>query len=108
MKEGLHKEIQVAIRNGDYLFTIHAGRRMTERHISLREVVEALLSGGSEIIEDYPEDPRGPSCLVLGFTGSRQPIHVQCSYPPRIAIITAYEPGSEEWIDLRVRKGGRP
>ena len=50
------------------------------------------------IIEDYPEDRRGPSCLILGFVGMR-PLHVVCGRldTDDILIITAYEPASAEW-----------
>ncbi len=59
-----------------------------------------------EIIEDYPDDKYGPSCLVLGFTVAGRPLHVQCSYPsrPLVKIITLYEPDSGLWIDFRERR----
>ena len=46
----------------------------------------------SQIIEDYPDDKYGPSCLILGFTLTNRPVHIQCSYPsrPLIKIITLY------------------
>ena len=77
------------------------------RHISVDEVKEAILSSDAEIIEDYPENTRGPSCLVLGITSNGQPLHVQCSYPPNIAVITTYKPEPAEWLNLRTRKGRR-
>jgi hypothetical protein len=64
--------------------------------------VEAILSG--DIIEEYPEDKYGPSCLILGKTKMGRPLHVQCSLPPTVWIITLYEPDPQEWIDLRIRK----
>jgi len=33
---------------------------------------------------------------------------MQCTYPPRVAVITAYEPKSDEWVEWRIRKGGKP
>lgn len=36
--------------------------------ITLQDMEEALVSEEAEIIEDYPNDPRGHSCLILGFT----------------------------------------
>jgi len=29
------------------------------------------------IIENYPEDKYGPSCLIFGMTAERRPIHIQ-------------------------------
>ena len=51
-----------------------------------------------DLIEDYPEDPRGHSCLLLGRANDGRPIHVVCSpKPDYLAIITAYVPGESEW-----------
>ncbi|GMQ74993.1 MAG: hypothetical protein BMS9Abin01_0236 [Gammaproteobacteria bacterium] len=59
-----------------------------------------------EIIEDYPEDSRGHSCLMLGEGEGARPIHVVCSPKEEyLAIITAYVPSEEEWeLDFRLRK----
>jgi hypothetical protein len=107
LEKALLVEIQSRIKNRGYHFTLHAGDRMIERHIAVQEVEEALLSESAELIEDYPEDPRSPSCLVLGITGNGRPLHVQCTYAPNVAVITAYEPKAEEWIDWKFRKGGK-
>ncbi len=62
-----------------------------------------------EIIEEYPTDPRGPSCLTVGFSG-RRPIHAVCalkSDPEEVLIITVYDPSKrpEKWTeDYRKRK----
>jgi hypothetical protein len=100
----LLERIQARVRARDYRFTVHAGDRMTQRYVSVRDVEQALLSTASEVIENYPADPRGPSCLVFGFTAFGRPLHVQCTYRPNVAIVTAYEPDPEEWTDWRVRK----
>lgn len=51
---------------GDYRFTVHGFERCVERHISPNEVKYAILSG--EVIEEYPEDKYGPSCLICGVS----------------------------------------
>jgi len=58
-----------------------------------------------EVIEEYPDDKYGPSCLIFGFTLSNRPLHVQCSYPshPLVKIITLYEPDPKIWIDFKLR-----
>jgi hypothetical protein len=88
-----------------YEFSKHAVDQTIIRGISVAELEEAI-SNRSEVIEDYPEDKYGPSCLVLGFTIGGRPLHIQCSYPsrPLIKIVTVYEPGSDLWIDRRIRK----
>ena len=50
------------------------------------------------IIEEYPEDKYGPSCLIYGITRRGKILHVQCSVDP-VWVITAYDPtlNPEEW-----------
>ncbi|MGE3536194.1 MAG: DUF4258 domain-containing protein [Candidatus Tectimicrobiota bacterium] len=88
------------------LFLPHAVRQMArpERMISPAEVRSVISNG--EVIEEYPEDPRGHSCLLLGHGTDSRPLHVVCA--PRteyVAIITAYIPRSDQWeADWRTRK----
>ena len=100
-------EIRGKVRRRQYEFSKHAVDQSIIRNIAVAELEEAI-SGRSEIIEDYPDDKYGPSCLVLGFTKAGRPLHVQCSYPSRllIKIITVYEPDPDLWMDLRVRRQG--
>jgi len=54
----------------------------------VRKVVEQ-----GEIIEDYPEDVRGHSCLILGRGMDGRPIHIVCAPKDEcLAVITAYIP----------------
>ncbi|MEY2831944.1 MAG: hypothetical protein RLZZ574_1202, partial [Cyanobacteriota bacterium] len=52
-----------------------------------------------KVIEDYPDDKYGASCLITGFTAANRPLHIQCSYPsrPLIKIITIYQPNRDRW-----------
>lgn len=61
------------------LFLPHTIRQMSrpERMITLTEV-EAVIQTG-EVIEDYPEDARGHSCLLLGSGQGNRVIHVVCA-----------------------------
>jgi len=59
--------------------------------------VRAVLFDG-DIIEDYPEDARGHSCLMLGYGIDRRPIHVVCSPKDEyLAVITVYLPDEHRW-----------
>ena len=67
-----------------------------DRMISSTEVETVLTMG--ELVEDYPQDVRGHSCLLLGFGEGKCPIHVLCS--PKddyFAVITAYVPDPTRW-----------
>lgn len=96
------KLIQDKVRKGEYYWRQHAIERSIERSISEDELVEVILSG--EVIEEYPQDKYGPSCLIFGRTGGGKAIHVQCTLPPSVWVITLYEPDPGEWIDFRKRK----
>jgi hypothetical protein len=102
---GMLEEIRGKIVQRQYEFSKHAVDQSIIRDISVAEVEEAI-SGRCEIIEDYPGNKYGPSCLILGFTKAGRPFHLQCSYPsrPLIKIITIYEPDPDLWVDFRVRK----
>ena len=58
------------------LFVPDALRQMLrpDRMIRRAEVRRVIAEG--EVIEDYPEDARGHSCLLLGFGNEGRPIHV--------------------------------
>jgi hypothetical protein len=94
--------IQEAVRQGNLFFTDRAVRQMAKRTITDAETQEAILNG--EIIEAYPDDKYGPSCLIYGHTAQDRPLHVQCSVPPRVRVITVYQPDSNQWINNRQRR----
>jgi Domain of unknown function (DUF4258) len=87
------------------LFLPHTIRQMSrlDRMISTTEV-EAVVRTG-EVIEDYPEDSRGHSCLVLGLGRDDRMIHVVCAPKDEyLAIITTYLPDPNQWTpDFRGR-----
>jgi hypothetical protein len=94
--------IKDLVQRRAFTFTDHALRQLLKRNISDDDVVDALLD--DDIIEDYPNDKYGPSCLIYGRTRDGRILHVQCSCPPRVCVITTYQPNPDEWIDGRVRR----
>jgi hypothetical protein len=96
------KAVQEAVAQGNYLYSQHALQRMIDRHITRAEVEQAITT--AEMIEDYPLDKGGPSCLIYGETEGKRALHVQVSAAPSVKIVTAYEPDPAEWENLRVRK----
>lgn len=97
-------DICTKIRNGQFEFSRHAIDQSIVRQIRVQEIREVI--DECEIVEDYPDDKYGPSCLILGFTRSKRPLHIQCSYPsrPLVKIITLYEPDPLQWINLKRRR----
>lgn len=88
------------------IYTEHALNEMIAEAevISKDEVRQVIVEG--EIIEDYPEDVRGHSCLMLAVTKKGRPVHVICA--PKedyLGIITVYVPTKERWeTDFKTRK----
>jgi hypothetical protein len=86
--------------------SIHALREAEDDRLTLVEIEAATSSG--ECVEDYPDDARGASCLVLGFLPDRAPIHALWGFdePSRHAIlITVYRPDPQRWSqDFRKRR----
>lgn len=101
------EDIRRRILSGHYLISFTHTEKLRRRKISLTTIEDAIRTG--TIIEAYPNDPRGPSCLMHGLTEEGRPLHVVCGRIDReeIFIITAYEPNLEEWEpDWRTRKKG--
>lgn len=104
MQEFLDKVRRTAKKR--IIYTEHALDEMNaeEEVISPGEVKQVVFAG--EIMEDYPEDVRGHSCLMLAFTEKGRPVHVVCT--PKedyLGIITSYVPTEEKWeADFRTRK----
>ena len=102
------KEILRLIREGKYEFSFHAQQERLEENLDIQEIEEAVVSQG-EILEEYPDDPRGESCLVLGFARAH-PIHVVLGWTARkrddqkvLRVITVYSPTLPKWTDPRTR-----
>ncbi len=74
-----------------------------DRMITTEEIKKAILNG--KIIEEYPEDARGESCLVL-HAQKNHTLHVVCSPKDEyLAIITAYIPAPDQWsVDFKTRR----
>ncbi len=85
-------EIRLAAKKR-MMFLPHAVQQMTlpDRALEVGDILSAIDRG--QIIEDYPEDARGSSSLILGPDHSGEPIHVVCAIRENyLAIVTAYRP----------------
>jgi len=100
------ERLQAKVRQKKYRLTIHAEKEREADRITRKEMEEAVLSAQCAVIEDYLTDPRGHSCLVLGFTQAGLPIHLVCGHlsEEEFVVITIYRPDPEQWNDWRIRK----
>jgi hypothetical protein len=101
------EKIRMLVVQGRYEFSKHAEREREIDMIYTWELEHALRD--CEIIESYPDDLRGASCLVLGFCGSR-PIHAVCTIktdPNELLLITVYDPSKrpDKWVENYRKRG---
>lgn len=88
------------------IYTLHALDEMnSEDELITKDEVRSVVFDG-EIIEDYPEDKRGHSCLMLGMPDNKRPVHIVCAPKDEyLAIITVYIPSLKKWEpDYRTRR----
>jgi hypothetical protein len=104
-QETLIKKVKESIAEKTYRLTLNAEIERDADQISMIELEEALLYNHAEIIEDYPDDQRGHSFLILGFTKKEQVVHALCSiHEETLVVITIYRPDPDLWIDWRTRR----
>lgn len=89
------------VRKQEYDLSLHAHQERQEEQITVAEIEKILLQGA--IIEQYPNDLRGKSCLVAGKV-SKAPLHVICGIRgERLLIVTVYRPKPPVWLDYKTR-----
>lgn len=83
---------------------MHAEQERERDELSIKEIEESLLCATMEVIEDYPEDSRGHSFLLLGFTKKGQAVHHVCAiHDKELVVITLYKPNPLKWNNYRER-----
>jgi hypothetical protein len=88
-------EIRKKFEADQFEFSKHAVDQSIIRRISVQEVRESFAN--VEVIEDYPEDKYGPSCLIFGEDNDRAaPV-----YPMQLPITAS----NEDYYALRARSG---
>ena len=98
---------EIRKRLGNIWHTLHALQREAEEGITANDICEALRDG-FDVVEDYPDDPRGHSCLLLTWVRGL-PLHVVCApHEDTLIVVTMYIPNVEEWGEnFRTRRRAR-
>jgi hypothetical protein len=88
--------IRQQVIGSSYFYSLHADRERRNDKLSIQEIESILLNG--KILEYYPDDRRGESCLIGGFS-EEKPIHVVLGMTKasKLVIITVYVPASDKW-----------
>jgi hypothetical protein len=101
------KQILALARRGDLKISDHGYDELAEDRILVRDIVSSLPE--AELIENYPEFPKGPCVLVLQHDRDGAPLHAVWGIPKGLnspaVLVTAYRPDSAKWThDFRSRR----
>jgi len=83
--------------SGRYFIGPRVGLRQLEHNISTADLEHAFGNDAPEVIEDYPDDPRGHSCLIRGVDQAGRVLHLVCTVADPSYAITCYEPDPALW-----------
>lgn len=93
--------IRKKVKNAEYDLSAHAHLERQEEQITIAEIEKVLLKGS--IIEEYPNDPRGESCLVGAKIGTKSLHVVSGKRTNRLLVVTIYRPKPPTWINYKTR-----
>lgn len=101
------ERIRVLVGRREVRVSEHGYDELASDGILVREVLAGV--DKAQVLEDYPEYPKGPCVLVLQRDEAGGPIHVVWGIPkgktsPAV-LVTAYRPVPERWTeDFRRRR----
>jgi hypothetical protein len=93
------RQIQQLVASGQVRISEHGYDELANDNLTAREVVSGV--GKAQLIEDYPDFPKGASILLLHYDQQNRPIHSVWGIPkghqkPAV-LITAYRPDPAYW-----------
>ncbi len=98
--------IRDLVGHGSVRVCDHGYDQLSEDGILVRDVIGGL--SAAEVVEDYPDYPKGPCILLLQEDCQGQPLHVVWGIPkghigPAV-LVTAYRPDSQRWEEGFLRR----
>ena len=96
---GTFEHLKALIAEGEVLISAHGYDELAADDLTVREIVSGIAD--AELVEDYPEFPKGPCVLVLQRDRSGLPVHAVWGIPKGASgpavLITAYRPDPQKW-----------
>ena len=104
---GTFERILELVARREVRISDHGYDELAQDGILAREILAGVVEG--QILEDYPNYPKGPCVLILQRDETGQPIHVVWGIPKNrstpAVVVTAYRPDPAKWTaDFRHRR----
>ena len=95
------RQVQKLVSAGEFRISEHGYDELAEDGIMAGEVIVGLAE--AQMVEDYPDYPKGPCVLVLQAGSDLRAIHAVWGIPrgqdsPAV-LVTAYRPDPKKWTD---------
>jgi len=93
------ESIRRLILSGDIRISEHGYDELAEDDLSVAELLDSFEH--AEIVEDYPNFPKGKCILLLQYDKNGSPVHTLWGIPKGLSrpavLITAYRPDATHW-----------
>jgi len=102
----IFKRILLLVQSGDVRVSDHGYDELAADGLFARDAVASI--AGADVVEEYPDYPKGPCVLLLQKNRTGEPIHVVWGIPkgkssPAV-LVTAYRPDTERWEQGYLRR----
>jgi hypothetical protein len=95
------ERIKALVAGGEVRISDHGYDELAADGLLGRDLVAGVPA--AELVEDYPEFPKGPCVLVLEHDRGGHPVHAVWGIPKGQAgpavLVTAYRPDPDKWAD---------
>ena len=100
------ERVKDLVARGDVRVSLHGLEELQSDAVRVRDVIAGL--NGAEVVEDYPDNGKGPCVLVLQRDPQGEPIHIgwgisRGTLGPAV-IVTGYRPDQGLWSEDYLRR----
>jgi hypothetical protein len=105
-EKNIFEQIKSCVAEGEVRCSSHGYDELAADRLYFDEIISGL--SNAEVIEMYPEYPKGPSILLLQHTPDGFPVPavwgIPKGYDCPAVLVTAYRPDREQWDKTFTRR----